>query len=112
MVTKYHCLCLGQLWKLDDTKLVDKAGVWNSNNEWKFVHDYYGRMYIESTTYDTKVLGIKDDEVITEVKDLNKSNQLWIKGEEKAGGYFTLKNSKSSKVLTALSASDLNIKGI
>ena len=70
-------------------------------------------MYIESSTDDTKVLGIKDDdEVITEVKDLNKANQLWIKGEEKAGGYFTLKNSKSSKVLTALSASDLNIKGI
>ena len=70
-----------------------------------------GRVYIEIVSDDNNVLGIKGDEVIPEVKDPVKTGQLWIKGEEKTGGYFTLKNFASSKVLTAISASGLKIKG-
>ena len=91
--------------------LLNKAGIWKSTNEWNFVTNDNGRVYIEIASDDNNVLGIKGDEVIPEVKDPVKTGQLWIKGEEKAGGYFTLKNSESSKVLTATSASGLKIKG-
>ena len=70
-----------------------------------------GRVYIEIVSDGNNVLGIKGDKVIPEVKDPVKTGQLWIKGEEKTGGYFTLKNFASSKVLTAISASGLKIKG-
>ena len=66
---------------------------------------------VATHSLENNVLGIKGDEVILEVKDLVKTGQLWIQGEEKAGGYFTLKNSEASKVLTAISASGLKIKG-
>ena len=91
--------------------LLNKAGIWKSTNEWNFVTDDNGRVYIEIASDDNNVLGIKGDEVIPEVKDPVKTGQLWIKGEEKAGGYFTLKNSEFLKVLTAISASGLKIKG-
>ena len=97
---------LGQLWKLDDTTLINKAGIWRSPNEWNFIHNGDGTIYIENTSDDNKVLGLNGsllngDEVVPEVKVPNKPGQLWIKGEEMAGGYTTLKNYESSNVLTA-----------
>ena len=92
---------LGQLWKLDDTALINKAGIWRSPNEWNFIHNGDGTIYIENTSDGNKVFGLKGDEVVPEVKVPNKAGQLWIKGEEMAGGYTTLKNYESSKVLTA-----------
>ena len=59
-----------------------------------------------------KVLGTKSDgEVILEVFQEDKAEQLWKKGEPNAEGYFTLQNSKKPKVLTASSASGLEIQG-
>ena len=55
-------------------------------------------------------MGVKDDEVVLEIKVPNKAGQLWIKGEEMPGGYTRLKNYGSSKVLTA-TASSLKAKG-
>ena len=37
--------------------------------------------------------------------------QLWIKGNTDFEGYFTLENFKVPKVLTAISSSELEIKG-
>ena len=106
---------LGQLWKLDDTTLINKAGIWRSPNKWNFIHNGDGTIYIENTSDGNKVLGLNGsllngDEVVPEVKVSNKAGQLWIKGEEMAGGYTTLKNYESSKVLTA-TASGLKAKG-
>ena len=41
-----------------------------------------------------------------------KADQLWKKGEPDAEGYFTLQNSGEPKVLTAISESSLEIKGM
>ena len=104
---------LGQLWKLDDTTLINKAGIWRSPNEWNFIHNGDGTIFIENTSDGNKVLGLNGDEVVPEVKVPNLKfppGQLWIKGEEMAGGYTTLKNYESSKVLTA-TASGLKAKG-
>ena len=61
----------------------------------------------------TKVLGAEShSEVILEVFEEGKTGQLWKKGEPDAEGYFTLENSEVPKVLTAISESSLEIKGI
>ena len=103
-------LYLGQAWKLDNTTLINKGGIWRSANEWNFIPNDDGTIYIEDTSDDNKVLGLKGDEVVPEVKVSNKKGQLWIKGEEMAGGYTVLTNYESSKVLTA-TASGLKVKG-
>ena len=53
-----------------------------------------------------------DGKVIQEVFVADKAEQLWKKGEPDAEGYFTLQNSGEPKVLTAISESSLEIKGI
>ena len=99
-----------QLWKLENTTLNNKAGLWRSPYEWNFIGNDDGKFYIETTSDDNKILGLKGDEVVLETKVPNKAGQLWIKGEEMPGGYTPLKNYKSSKVLTA-TASGLKAKG-
>ena len=70
-------------------------------------------IYIENTNT-KKVLGsTSDGKVIEEVKVEGKAEQLWKKGEPDAEGYFTLQNSgQQPKVLTAISESSLEIKGM
>ena len=68
-------------------------------------------MFIQTISDDNKVLGLNGDEVILELKDSKKAGQLWIKGEDRSGCYFTLKNNESSKVLTAISGNSLKAKG-
>ena len=103
-----------QRWKLDSNtgKLENKEGVWKSDGDWEFKPQINGLIYIENTSK-TKVLGsTSDGKVIEEVKVEGKAEQLWKKGEPDAEGYFTLQNSGEPKVLTAISESSLEIKGI
>ena len=55
------------------------------------------------TAYDGKVI---EEEFIE-----GKSGQLWEKGESNNEGYFTLRNPLSKKVMTAISATGLEMKG-
>ena len=110
---------LGELWKLDDTSLMDKAGIWQSPDEWNFLKvDETCKenclMYIENDSNDTLVLGIKGYDVTTEVKVNNALGQQWIKGGPKAEteDYFTLMNFDGSKELVAISSSFLMMRGI
>ena len=58
------------------------------------------------------ILEAKNGEVLRELdKEENKAEQLWKKGEPNAEGYFTLKNSKVPKILTAVAADILTIQG-
>ena len=82
-----------------------------SDEEWNFKpkDDYF---YIENISK-KKVLGAKSHgEVILEDFEEGKAEQLWKKGEPDAEGYFTLQNSGEPKVLTAISESSLEIKGM
>ena len=47
-----------------------------------------------------------DGKVIEEVKVEGKAEQLWKKGKTGSDGYFTLENSKVTKIITAI------IKGV
>ena len=68
-------------------------------------------IYIENISK-TKVLGsTSDGKVLFENFEENKTEQLWKKGKPNAEGYFTLENAKVHKVMTAISPSDLEIKG-
>ena len=60
----------------------------------------------------TMVLGIKNDgEVILEVFEQYKPEQLWKKGTPNTEGYSTLENYKVPKIMTAISSSILRIIG-
>ena len=108
-----------------------KEGAWQSDDEWMFTPQggggiwagYYTNnlFYIENTSK-TKVLGspgsisvrCKVDCIVNEeVKVVDEHEQLWIKGEPDAEGYFTLRNPGYPvvRVLTAISESMLEIKG-
>ena len=70
-----------------------------------------GLIWIENISK-TKVLGTKNDgEVILEVYEEDKAEQLWKKGIPNAEGYSTLKNSKVPKFMTAISSSNLRVIG-
>ena len=91
--------------------MLKNKGLWMSDEEWNFKakDDYF---YIENMSK-TKVLSAKSHgEVILEDFEEGKAEQLWKKGEPDAEGYFTLQNSGEPKVLTAISESSLEIKGI
>ena len=82
-----------------------------SDENWKF-KSKDDLIYIENTSK-AKVLGsTSDGKVIEEVKVEGKAEQLWKKGKPDAEGYFTLRNFGEPKVLTAISESSLEIKGM
>ena len=101
-----------QRWKLDDNKkLENKAGLWKSVDSWSFKTKNDDLISIENTSK-TKVLeATSDSKVIEEAFVEGKADQLWIKGEPDADGFFTLKNSVVPKFLTAISESDLEMQG-
>ena len=101
-----------QRWKLEDNMLKNMAGLWKSVDSWTFKTKDDEVIYIENTSK-AKVLGATSDgKVIQEFLVEGKADQLWKKGEPDAEGYFTLQNSGEPKVLTAISESSLEIKGM
>ena len=54
---------------------------------------------------------LSNDKVVLRDQDPDNNGQLWIKGKKTSEGYFTLKNSKSSKFLTAIPADELKVQG-
>ena len=101
-----------QRWKLgNNKKLENKEGVWKSDVLSIFKTKGDNLISIENTSK-TKVLeATSDGKVIEEAFVEGKADQLWIKGEPDADGYFTLTNSGVPKFLTAISESDLEIQG-
>ena len=103
-----------QRWKLDGTRLKNKAEIWISHDDWVFTSRLGYLIYIRN--YSKKwVLGAKSDgRIIQEVFVAGKAGQLWKKGKPDAEGYFILYSSLFfglTKVLTAISENSLEIKG-
>lgn len=90
---------LGQLWKLDGSTLMNKAGTWHSSEQWDF-QPKNGSIIIENTSKN-KVLGVNDkDKVMKEDRAEDEDKQLWVKGVD-IEGFFILKSFESKQVLTA-----------
>ena len=108
-----------QLWKLDGNTLLNKEGLWMSDEKWNFkTVDFRYEFWIEEELIcieninKTKVLGTKNkSKVILEKFEENKHGQRWKKGELNTEGYFTLENHVVPKFITAISEIDLEIKG-
>ena len=100
-----------QLWKLDVDMLQNKEGSWKSNDTWKFT--YKGDKISIENIKKKKFLGAINNgsKVILEDFEDDKDGQLWKKGELNPEGYFTLKNDRVSKFLTADSSNSLKLKG-
>jgi hypothetical protein len=95
--------------------LTNKGRIWHSNDKWNFKNYNDDTMiYIENMSKN-KILGVKnccnDDKVIEEPMIKCKLGQLWEKGNVDKEGYFTLRNSESAMILTAISTKSLAIKG-
>ena len=98
-------------WKLDDNNmLINKEGIWKSNDSWVFKPKDDDLIYIENTSK-TKVLETFVNEVILADFQEDKAEQLWKKGKPDAEGFFTLENSEMPKFITAISESGLEIQG-
>ena len=100
---------------LNDTTFINKANVWQSDDEWKLLTINDGTstsIYIANLSNNT-VLGIEnfDDTVVAKNFDQYKFEEAWIKGEPDNQGFFTLTNMKSRKILTAISAQILKVVG-
>ena len=99
----------GQLWKLNGTKLFNKANLWKSTDEWNLRAE--GKMVYVENTSKNKFLGTFDDVFHDETLLLNSVGQMWKKGIVTNEGYFTLLDPNCQKVLTASSSHCLEIKG-
>ena len=90
--------------------LKNKANLWTSNEEWGFT--FKDKLVCIHNKLKNKVLETKiDGKVTLEDAEEGKPEQLWKKGVTQPDGYFTLENSKVPKVITAISANSLEIKG-
>ena len=112
-----------QLWKLEGNMLLNKEGLWTSDDIWNFKINLFNNdsepvkgkenwIYIENSSK-AKFFGIKKygSEVIL---DSGQVPQQWIQGVPNAEGYFTLKSVNfysDGKVITAISSSGLEVRG-
>ena len=100
-----------ELWKLDGGKLVNKTNLWQSDDDWIFRHNADGTIYIENVSKNTVLGTTEDDDVIEEILEENNLGQLWKQGKPTKEGFFTLENSYSEKVMTAISDISVIVKG-
>ena len=93
--------------------MTNKGNLWKSNNSWEFItNDHDNRIVYIENTKNQKVLGvISNDRVIEEPIIKGKLGQLWDRGTKNDEGFYILRNSETTKVLTAISPIKLEIKG-
>merc|ERR1712051_81518 len=92
-----------QLWKINGSKLTNKkitGKEWNITTKKTFI--------IVNASDKNLVIGIDNHGTIVEEEfEDGKPGRHWKKGKPDADGYFSLEGSKSSKILTANSSSNL-----
>ena len=105
---------LEALWTLRDSKLMNKARLWSSDDDYVFEErgsEERGSLISIRNITKNKVLAPSIiGNVIFEDFCERKPHQLWIK-ENVDGKFFTLKSNESFKYLTAISGNRLDVKG-
>ena len=98
---------------MDGTKLTNSRNVWKSNDDWNIQINGDGALIIENVTKNLVLGASTEDKVVQEAFVAGKPTQLWRKGKPNSEGFYTLENFEmEEKLLTASSASCLQIKGI
>ena len=98
------------LWTIRDSKLINKASLWKSDDDW--VLEQRESLFIIKNVSKNKVLTpTVNGGLIFEEFSERKPEQLWIKESPDESNYFTLKSNESFKYLTAISGNRLEVKG-
>ena len=105
-----------QRWKLlKNGTLKDKKGLWQSDLSWIFKNNTGGKIYIKNNNnIKIRVLGagsLDKVSIVDLIEERPGPGQLWIQGKPDTEGYTTLENSKSKKLLTAISTWSQEVKG-
>ena len=88
----------------------NNANLWTSNDQFE-VEFKNGYILIKNNT-NLKVLTVHNEpDVMEQNFDEGETDQLWIKEDSQIDGFFTLKNLKWDKYLTAVSESSLQVQG-
>ena len=99
-----------QLWKSDGSILKSNANVWTHNDELEV--EFKNEYILIRNSSSTKVLEARNEsDLVEEDFEEGKDEQLWTRGENNTDGFFTLKNVKVQKYLTAVSKSILQVRG-
>ena len=99
-----------QLWKMEGKMLKNKAKFWTSNDKWSENRVRNKLTFIKNISKQTTFSTKSDGKVIHKDYEGISSVELWKKGEPDTEGYFTLEHHKVTKFLSAISATNLEIK--
>ena len=92
--------------------LQNNRGLWKSNDMWNFKSHPNSTLIRIENINKTKVWGTKNGRVILEKFNDDKHGQLWRKGKQAPGGYFTIESYKDPLwFVTATSSTSLKLKG-
>ena len=88
----------------------NSANLWTSNDQFE-VEFKNGDILIRNNT-NLKVLTVHNEpDLIEQNFEEGENDQLWTKEDSQIEGFFTLKNLKWDKYLTAVSESSLQVQG-
>ena len=88
----------------------NKANFWTSNDE--FEVEFKNKYILIRNATSLKVLGVHNEpDLVAQTEQVGKQEQLWIREDSHIDGFFTLKNLKWDKYLTAVSESSLQVQG-
>ena len=97
-----------QLWKLEDSILKSKEGLWQSNDDWYIENDKQEETLVRVINRSKSKFLVVDGIHVKESDD----EKVWKKGSQDNEGYFALMDLSSQKVLTAVGAHSLEAKGM
>ena len=90
--------------------MINNANLWTSNDD--FVVELKDETHILiRNSSNLKVLTVHNEPDLIEQNEDGKEDQLWIKEDSQIEGFFTLRNLKWDKYLTAVSESGLEVQG-
>ena len=86
------------------------ANLWTPNDELEV--EFKTNYILIRNSSNTKVLAVRNEpDLVEEDFEEGKDEQLWIREDSNTDGFFTLKNLKVQKYLTAVSESTLQVRG-
>ena len=88
----------------------NNANLWTPNDELEV--EFKNKYILIRNSSNTKVLAVRNEpDLVEEDFEEGKDEQLWTQKDSNTDGFFTLKNLKVQKYLTAVSESTLQVRG-
>ena len=87
----------------------NNANLWTND---EFIVEFWNEYILIKNSTNNKILTVHNEPDLMEQNfEEGEKDQLWIKEDSNIDGFFTLKNLKWDKYLTAVSKSDLQVQG-